>query len=178
MAEIINDGSTLKVIDGSRTITIPKNLARPNSFDDIFRITYGNEKVEWNPFSLVTVPSRISADDLRSKIEAFLDSSVVFTETQLTEAGATEERDASAFNKGTFSYVIANIDTNVVMRFEASEDGVDYYNLDVNDVDITHESNGTFAAIFKGRHNNVRARLVSESGGTNVTVDVKLRLGN
>lgn len=62
---------------------------------------------------------------------------------------------------------VADIGTNVVIRLEASVDGLNYFNLDDNNSDITITANGTYGYALSGCPvQYVRVRLVSISGGS------------
>jgi hypothetical protein len=67
----------------------------------------------------------------------------------------------------TYQVTVSSIGTNVVIRFEGSLDGTNYFNLDQSNTDTTLTSNGTFGFSLSGcpvRY--TRLRLVSISGGT------------
>jgi len=105
-------------------------------------------------------------------------SSTIFVETQLIATGSTAARDSSLVKHISFEYVVALIDTNVIVRFEGRIGSGNWANLDADEVDTTITSNGTFLATFTGRLSEVRFTFVSESGGTAATIDVKIMIGN
>ena len=100
-----------------------------------------------------------------------------FTETQLTTLGVTTTRSFSGFSRLTAQYVIASINTNVVLRMEGSNDGVNWFNLNDANLDTIVTTNGVNALTWQGVAQNVRANFVSELGGTSATVDFVLRFG-
>lgn len=113
--------------------------------------------------------------DIEGKLTSGSDET---TFSPLIAPGATLTVDVSNYNQGTFQYVIANIDTDVTLRFEGSLDGTNFYNLDVDELDQVHVANGTFSAKFEGRHKEVRLNFISETGGTAVTINAKFKPGN
>jgi len=123
------------------------------------------------------VANGVKLDAIKTATE-FLTTPAESSETQLTVPGATPNLSAENYNQGTFQYVIGTIDTDVVVRFEGSLDGTNFYNLDVTEADTTQTTNGTFAAKFTGKNKFVRFNFVSESGGTAATIDVDIMLGN
>ena len=197
MVIIKDSDSTILVTESAiKSYNISKDLIQLETQDDDIIIRWGNRYVQYD-FKLVAEPASTSAQDLREKIEAFLDTgstppqNVVITKTlikefdseQLTAPGQkTTAQDTSDFNKGTFEYQISNIDTSVTVRFEGTlQDNPtdsDFYNLDVNEEDTTKTADGTFAAKYSGRHKKVRANFISEDGGVAAVIDVKLVLGN
>ena len=67
----------------------------------------------------------------------------------------------------TFQVTVASIGTNVVVRFEGSLDGTNYFNLDQSNTDTTLTANGTYGFALSGCPVKfTRLRLVSLSGGT------------
>jgi len=93
----------------------------------------------------------------------------------LTAAGVTENGLSYSADALTYQVKVTSIGTNVVIRFEGSLDGVDYFNLDQNNVDTTITSNSTTGYCLSGCPINfARLRLVSISGGT-PSVACKLR---
>jgi hypothetical protein len=67
----------------------------------------------------------------------------------------------------TFQITVSNIGTNVVIRFEGSLEGSNYFNLDSANADTTITANGTYGYALSGCPvKYIRLRLVSLSGGT------------
>ena len=67
----------------------------------------------------------------------------------------------------TFQVTITSIGTNVVLRFEGSLDGTNYFNLNSAGTDTTITANGTYGYALSGCPvQYARLRLVSYSGGT------------
>lgn len=91
---------------------------------------------------------------------------------QLTEVGSTESYSCIDFLHHTLQYKVASIDTNVVIRAEGSLDGDNWFNLDANEIDTTQTADGTYAFIFNGKIKYIRFTFVSESGGTDATIDI------
>lgn len=91
--------------------------------------------------------------------------------TQLTAAGATAALNVGDLSTHILQYTVAGINDNVVLRMEGSVDGTNFFNLSSEDVDVTVVANGTNAFVYDGRVNYIRGRFVSESGGTDATVD-------
>lgn len=94
-------------------------------------------------------------------------------EPQLTAPGSTQALDVTAFPRVHCQYVIASINTNVVVRLEGSNDGTNWSNLAQGEVDTTRTTNGVFSFITTAPLFRVRFTFVSESGGTAATIDVR-----
>ena len=85
----------------------------------------------------------------------------------LTAAGVTENGLSYGAQAITYQVTVASISTNVVIRFEGSLDGVNYFNLDQANTDTTITANGTTGYCLSGCPTNyARLRLVSFSGGS------------
>lgn len=91
--------------------------------------------------------------------------------TQLTAAGATPALNVGDLSEHVLQYTVGAINDNVVLRCEGSNDGINFFNLSSEDVDVTVVANGTNAFVYSGKVNYIRGRFVSESGGTAATVD-------
>ena len=86
--------------------------------------------------------------------------------TSLTAAGTTQSIQVQA-SEITFQVTVSSIGTNVVVRFEGSLDGTNFFNLDEDAEDTTITANGTTGYSLSGTPiEHVRLRLVSLSGGT------------
>jgi len=83
----------------------------------------------------------------------------------LTAPGVTAAQKSTGANL-SFQVTVADIGTNVVIRFEGSVDGDSYFNLAANQVDYTITANGTYVYVLFAPVQFVRVRLVSLSGGT------------
>ena len=84
----------------------------------------------------------------------------------LTSAGAGTAVQCGAVSM-TFQVTVSRIGTNVVIRFEGSLDGSNYFNLDQAGTDTTITANGTYGYALSGCPvKYIRLRLVSLSGGT------------
>jgi hypothetical protein len=67
----------------------------------------------------------------------------------------------------TFQVTVSSIGTNVVIRFEGSLDGTNFFNLSSTNTDTTITANGTYGYALSGCPvQYARLRLVSVSGGT------------
>jgi hypothetical protein len=67
----------------------------------------------------------------------------------------------------TFQVTVSNIGTNVVIRFEGSLDGTNFFNLSSTNTDTTITANGTYGYALSGCPvQYARLRLVSISTGT------------
>lgn len=77
-----------------------------------------------------------------------------------------------------FQLVIASITTNVVIRFQGSLDGENWFNTDAEEKDTTITADGTYGFAYegKGEINYIRLYFVSESGGTDATIAVKAKV--
>ena len=112
-----------------------------------------------------------SADSISTTV-----SQVSFTETQLTAVGTTTSRSMVGYNQALITATVANINTNVVVRVEISNDGTNWTNASVLNTDTTITTNKTEAFVFSGCPANIRFNFVSESGGTAATINVIVRL--
>ena len=83
----------------------------------------------------------------------------------LTAPGVTAAQKSTGANL-TFQVTVADIGTNVVIRFEGSLDGSNYFNLATGQVDYTITANGTYGYVLYAPVQYLRLRLVSISGGT------------
>lgn len=92
--------------------------------------------------------------------------------TQLTAPGVTAAILTGRATYHTFQYVVAAINTNVVVRAEGSLDGTSWFNLSASETDVTKTANGQYGMSYNGVVPQVRFRFVSESGGTAATIDV------
>lgn len=100
----------------------------------------------------------------------FIDT-LFFYPTALNTAGTTTttctvaERDGSACTNFVFQVTVANIGTNVIVRFEGSLDGTNFFALQGTDTTIT--ANGTTGyTIQNSPLKAVRGRLVTITTGT------------
>ena len=96
---------------------------------------------------------------------------VFFSPAALTSAGTTASLDAAendliAATNFIVQVTVSSIGTNVVVRFEGSLDGTNFFNLDsLGDTTIT--ANGTTGYnIQNAPLKSIRGRLVSISGGS------------
>lgn len=69
-----------------------------------------------------------------------------------------------------FATTITLIGTNVVVQYQGSIDGTNWFNLDVRNVNTTYTANGTYYKRWNGEIPYLRCRLVSYSSGTPVVV--------
>ena len=101
-----------------------------------------------------------SADErLQSKQFVTLDT--------LTAVGVTENGLSYGAQAITYQVTVASIATSVVIRFEGSLNGVDYFNLNQDDADYTILTNGTTGYCLSGCPvNYARLRLVTINGGS------------
>lgn len=92
---------------------------------------------------------------------------------QLTEVGVTDALKIHGLETHIFQVTVADIDTNVVVRFEGSLDGTNYGSISASGTDETITSDGTYLySRSKCPLEYVRVRYVSESGSTSPTIDV------
>ena len=82
----------------------------------------------------------------------------------LTSAGVTAAQEVRGESM-SFQVTVADVGTNVVVRFEGSLDGVGYFNLSSTG-DYTITANGVSGYFLRAPVRFVRFRLVSLSGGT------------
>ena len=83
----------------------------------------------------------------------------------LSSAGVTSAQLTTGATL-TFQVTLADVGTNVVIRFEGSLDGTNYFNLNATNTDTTLLANGTTAYYLMAPVSFVRLRLVSITGGT------------
>jgi hypothetical protein len=88
------------------------------------------------------------------------------TLSTLTSAGVSTTQATTGADM-TFQVTVSSIGTNVVIRFEGSLDGTNYFNLSSANTDTTITANGTYGYALSGCPVAfARLRLVSISGGT------------
>jgi len=77
-----------------------------------------------------------------------------------------------------FQYTIAAINTNVAVRLEGSLDNVSWFHLHGDDGNLTKTANGTYAMMYQGlgEINYIRFYFVSETGGTDATINAKAKI--
>lgn len=98
-------------------------------------------------------------------IDTLFFSPAALTSTGVTTSCSVAELDGSAATDFVFQVTVANVSTNVVVRFEGSLDGTNFFALQSPDTTIT--SNGTTGYFFSGRPLKfVRGNLVTITGGT------------
>lgn len=92
---------------------------------------------------------------------------------QLAAVGVSDAIKVHGLETHVFQAKVADVDTNVIIRFEGSLDGVNYANLaaDVQDETITEDDTYIYSRSSLPLE-YVRVRYVSESGSTTPTVDV------
>jgi len=88
--------------------------------------------------------------------------------------------DSSLNSNHTITFNITNIDTDVTLRVEGSSDGSSFRNIAADGQDVVYTTNGVYSL---SRSNypvqNLRLIMVSENGGTNVTIsNIKYQGGN
>lgn len=83
----------------------------------------------------------------------------------LTAVGVTEAQLTTGAQL-TFQVTLASIGTEVVVRFEGSLDGTNYFNLDSANADTILSVNGTTGYFLMAPVQYVRFRVVSITGGT------------
>ena len=73
-----------------------------------------------------------------------------------------------------FQYTLTGVSNNVVLKFEGSLDNSSWFNLDDNEAVVTKDANGTYQSHKSSTPlKYVRSTMVSESGATTATVNVK-----
>lgn len=99
------------------------------------------------------------------------------TWAQLTAPAATSAFSMVGYTKATLAFVLASINTNVVVRAEGSLDGTNWFNLSQTNTDTTITANGTYAFnISSVACDFVRFNFVSETGGIAATIDASVRV--
>jgi len=91
------------------------------------------------------------------------------TFTQLTAPGSTTSFKTSNNIYHTMQYVVANKNTNVVVKLQGSLDNTHWFDITA---ETTQTSNGTYYLAFEGAISYIRFTFVSEDGGTDATIDV------
>lgn len=87
------------------------------------------------------------------------------TSTGTTAVCTVAERDSAAATEFVFQVTVASIGTNVIVRFEGSLDGTNFFALQSPDTTIS--GNGTTGYAFSGRPlKAVRGNLVTITAGT------------
>jgi len=83
-----------------------------------------------------------------------------------------------AFKTVLFQIVIAAITTSLVVRLQGSLDNENWFNASEEDGDCTYTANGAYAIRYdgKGEIRYIRLYFVSETGGTDATIDIKAKV--
>lgn len=102
--------------------------------------------------------------------------------TQLTAPGDTSEELVNNAGVYGYTFTVASVDTNVIVNLEGSIDQSNYAELSIENTAMTGASisvnrmtitvNGTYEIWTKAPMKDVRFNIISESGGTAVTIDV------
>lgn len=71
---VTNSGADLIISDGSREISVPKNLVRVSDTDNNVRIQWSETEYMQTAYNLFTAPTGASAAAVKNAIEAFLDT--------------------------------------------------------------------------------------------------------
>ena len=96
-----------------------------------------------------------------------LQSKQFVTLDTLTAEGVTENGLSYGAQSITYQITVATIGTSVVIRFEGSLNGVNYFNLNQENADYTILTNGTTGYCLSGCPiNYARLRLVTINGGS------------
>lgn len=98
------------------------------------------------------------------------------TNAQLTAPSSTDAVTCVGYKNITIQFVIAAIDTSVTLRAEGTLDGTNWFNLSPTNTDSVFTANGTNAFNIEATMDAVRLTMVSELGGTAVTVDSTVRV--
>lgn len=96
----------------------------------------------------------------------------IIGEVSRTTTGVTASIDVGG-SATSFQVTVADIGTDVVIRFEGSLDNTSFFNLDASEADYTLTANGTYGYYLDAPVRYVRLNLVSISGGT-PTVSCKI----
>lgn len=88
----------------------------------------------------------------------------------LSAPGVTAALPVSAYQEHVIQCKVTNVNTNVVLRIEGSNDGTNFFNLSETEEDTTITADGTYGFKYSGLVEYIRVRMVSEDGGTDVTV--------
>jgi len=107
---------------------------------------------------------RVTADNLAQDVPARLPGGF----TTLTAPGTSEAMPTGSKLFHIVHYTIANIDTSAVLQLEVSNDEGTTFGAVVGPV--TKTANGEYKMLYEGPADQMRLNLVSEAGGTAVTV--------
>ncbi len=113
------------------------------------------------------------------KAQDYAPANMLMTFDQLTAAGSTgsikmlSDDNLYCYTNVVFQATIAAINTTVNLVIEGSLDDLNWFYLDEGDNYLTYTANGTHALQWEGTGevNYVRFTFVSETGGTDATVD-------
>jgi len=105
-----------------------------------------------------------------------MDLSKVFD--ALTAPGSTPALFVGRITNHVFQFIISNINTNVVLKLEGSNNAKDdppdvasdWFNMDPNGTTVTKTANGSDAFKRTAAVNWIRLTFVSESGGTDAVI--------
>jgi hypothetical protein len=97
---------------------------------------------------------------------------------QLTAPAATPSFPMVGYKRATIQYVVAAINTTVVLRAEGTLDGINWFNLSPTNTDTVVNTNGVNAFNVEAAIDAIRLNFVSETGGTTATVDAIVRVSS
>ena len=118
---------------------------------------------------------------------AYVNSNEYITLTQITAtSGGSDSVNMvsldthNIYKHAVFQVTVASINTNVIVRLQGSLDNTNWYHLDEALQDNTYTANGTYLIEYRGEGCSRYLRLykVSESGGTDTTIDTKVKVYN
>uniref|UniRef100_A0A6M3KWI4 Uncharacterized protein n=1 Tax=viral metagenome TaxID=1070528 RepID=A0A6M3KWI4_9ZZZZ len=101
---------------------------------------------------------------LYAKDYAGLDTAI--TLGTLAAVGSTNELSCKHSADFIFTVTITGIGTNVVLQFQGSIDGTNWFNIDPRNQDSTFTADGTYYKQWVGEIPYVRVTMISKTGGT------------
>ena len=123
--------------------------------------------------------SGIIVNEVKAEV-AGADTNGTVTYAQMTAPDTTAAWNVRRFNTITWQYIIAAINTNVVVEAQGCVENTatNWFNLNSTESQTTKTANGTYGMKTEAELVWTRFIFVSESGGTNATILCKLRGGN
>lgn len=155
----------LHFVDGNGLAKTVQSDFVPEILSTLIAIASDLENIQLNSTLPELAAGLIS---IRERITNLSTASKIYTLTQAGQTTSSILLDPNFVSRITVQYTISSIGNSVVLRSEGSLDGVNWFNLDPDNVDTTLLENGTYAFAYDLKLKYYRLRLVSFSGGSPV----------
>lgn len=155
----------LHFIDGNGLAKTVQSDYVPDILSTLIAIASDLQNIELNS-GLPEVNATLIS--IKNRIINLSTANKIYTLTQAGQTTSSILLDPNFVSKITVQYTVSSIGNSVVVRSEGSLDGVNWFNLDPDNVDTTLTENGTYAFSYDLKLKYYRLRLVSINGGSPV----------